>query len=347
MAWHGQGRQTAQHTGRRLAGAALGLLLGASLLLGGCASRAPRPSPSPAVPPVGIDRDGPLPNPPPDLARVPDALPRIEPVRPGGPNKPYEVAGERYEPLTGDPSYAERGLASWYGRKFHGRPTSSGEIYNMYAMTAAHATLPIPSYARVRNPANGREVIVRINDRGPFHKGRIIDLSYTAALKLDVLRGVAPVEVRRITHAEIRAGSWPQPASDPPLFAPDSPPGSPQRETTAAVAGAPAGPTAAMPAPSPAMVPNAAPTVAPPAPPAAPANVWLQFGAFARLEGAETLRQRVAEADISLLPLLTIVREAGLHRLRAGPFPSLDEARATATRLREDSGLASTLVEKR
>ncbi|MFS9669780.1 septal ring lytic transglycosylase RlpA family protein, partial [Klebsiella pneumoniae] len=79
----------------------------------------------------------------------------------------------------------------------------------MYAMTAAHATLPIPSYARVRNPANGREVIVRINDRGPFHKGRIIDLSYTAALKLDLLRGVAPVEVRRITYAEIRAGLWP------------------------------------------------------------------------------------------------------------------------------------------
>ncbi|MFW2168236.1 septal ring lytic transglycosylase RlpA family protein, partial [Enterobacter cloacae complex sp.6722794] len=97
--------------------------------------------------------------------------------------------------------YMDRGLASWYGRKFHGRPTSSGEVYNMYAMTAAHATLPIPSYARVRNPANGREVIVRINDRGPFHKGRIIDLSYTAALKLDLLRGVAPVEVRRITYA--------------------------------------------------------------------------------------------------------------------------------------------------
>lgn len=277
----------------------------------GCASRGP-------VAPVGIDRDGALPNPPADLARVPDAEPRVEPIRNGGPNKPYEVLGERYEPITSDTPYTERGLASWYGRKFHGRPTSSGEVYNMYAMTAAHATLPIPSYARVRNPANGREIIVRINDRGPFHKGRIIDLSYTAALKLDLLRGVAPVEVTRITYAEIRAGSWQKPAGEPPpVFVPDTPPGGPQRETTATVATAPA------------------------------AGYWLQFGAFAKLDGAEALRERVAQADLSLLPLLTIVREAGLNRLRAGPFPSADEARATAARLRDEGGVESTLVEKR
>ena len=208
---------------------------------------------------------------------MPDAVPRIEAIRIGGPNKPYEVLGERYEPLASDTSYADRGLASWYGRKFHGRPTASGEVYNMYAMTAAHATLPIPSYARVRNPANGREVIVRINDRGPFHKGRIIDLSYTAALKLDLLRGVAPVEVRRITYAEIRAGQWQKPANEPaPVFVPDTPPGAPQRETTAVIAAGP--------------------------------SYWLQFGAFAKLDAAEALRQRVAEADLSLLPLLTIVR---------------------------------------
>lgn len=252
-------------------------------------------------------------NPPAELDRVPDAVPKLEAIRIGGPNKPYEVLGERYEPLTGDVRYAERGLASWYGRKFHGRPTASGEVYNMYAMTAAHPTLPIPSYARVRNPANGREIVVRVNDRGPFHKGRIIDLSYTAALKLDLLRGVAPVEVRRITHAEIRAGLGG--AREPaPVFVPDTPPGAPQRETTSSIAGA---------------------------------GAWLQFGAFARLDAAEALRQRVAEADLGLLPLLTIVREAGLHRLRAGPFPSMDEARATAARLREEGGVESTLVEKR
>jgi len=276
----------------------------------GCATRAPGPGPAPA----SNERDGPLPNPPADLARVPDAVPRLEPIRIGGPNKPYEVLGERYEPLAGDVAYAERGLASWYGRKFHGRPTASGEVYNMYAMTAAHATLPIPSYARVRNPANGREVIVRINDRGPFHKGRIIDLSYTAALKLDVLRGVAPVEVRRITYAEIRAGlATPAPTEPAPVYVPAAPSGSPERETT----------------------------------PGAASVYWLQFGAFSKLDGAEALRQRVAEADLTLLPLLTIVREAGLHRLRAGPFPSADEARATAARLREGGGPEATLVEKR
>lgn len=280
-------------------------------LMSGCSTTRP------SVPPVGIDRDGALPNPPPDLAKVPDAAPRIEAVRSGGPNKPYEVQGERYEPISGDAPYADRGLASWYGRKFHGRPTASGEVYNMYAMTAAHPTLPIPSYARVRNPANSREVIVRINDRGPFHKGRIIDLSYTAALKLDLLRGVAPVEVRRITYAEIRAGNFQKPTGEPtPVFVPDTPPGAPQRETT--------GPAAA-----------------------AGAGAWLQFGAFAKLDGAEALRQRIAEADLTLLPLLTVVREGGLHRLRAGPFPSTDEARATAARLRDEASIESTLVEKR
>jgi rare lipoprotein A len=149
--------------------------------------------------------DGPEANPPANLERTPDAAPRIEPIRAGGPNRPYAVAGRSYVPLTADLPFAETGLASWYGRKFHGRPTASGEPYDMYAMTAAHKTMPIPSYARVRNPANGREVVVRINDRGPFADGRVIDLSYTAALKLGVLAGVAPVSVRRLTFADIRA----------------------------------------------------------------------------------------------------------------------------------------------
>lgn len=151
-------------------------------------------------------RDGPDANPPAGLERVPDAVPRIEPIRAGGPNKPYYVAGRGYVPMTEDRPFRESGGASWYGRKFHGRPTASGEPYDMYAMTAAHRTLPIPSYARVRNPANGRQIVVRINDRGPFADGRVIDLSYTAALKLGVLGGVARVELQRITWAEIRAG---------------------------------------------------------------------------------------------------------------------------------------------
>jgi rare lipoprotein A len=182
------------------------------LALAGCASAPPKVG-GPSAPRSGGNvgdpaRDGPEASPPSDLDRVPDAAPRVESIRPGGPNKPYEILGREYVPFTQDRAFKERGLASWYGRKFQGRPTASGEIYDMYAMTAAHPTLPIPSYARVRNPGNGREVVVRVNDRGPFHRGRIIDLSYTAALKLDLLRGVAPVEVERITYEEIRAGTW-------------------------------------------------------------------------------------------------------------------------------------------
>ena len=140
---------------------------------------------------------------------MPDAEPRVEAIRgSGGTSKPYAVLGRAYRrsPTTG--RCARRGLASWYGRQFHGQSTASGEPYDMYAMTAAHKTLPLPSYVRVRNPANGREAIVRVNDRGPFHDDRIIDLSYTAALKLDLLRGVAPVEIERITNEDIRTGAW-------------------------------------------------------------------------------------------------------------------------------------------
>jgi rare lipoprotein A len=173
-------------------------------LLGGCASPPSRPA-----------RDGPPADPPAGLASVPDAQPRLEAIRSGGPNKPYVVFGRRYVPMTEDQPFAERGLASWYGRKFQGLPTSSGEPYDMYAMTAAHPTVPIPSYVWVRNPANGREVLLRVNDRGPFHPGRIIDLSYTAALKLDLLRGVAPVEIERITYAAIRTGAWRREADAP------------------------------------------------------------------------------------------------------------------------------------
>jgi rare lipoprotein A len=159
------------------------------------------------LPPGNAERDGPEARPPPNLEAVPDAVPQIEPVRPGGPNKPYEIAGHTYVPLTDDRALTEKGLASWYGKRFHGHRTASGEAYNMYAMTAAHKTLPIPSYARVRNPANGREVIVRVNDRGPFSPGRVIDLSYTAALKLGVLGGVTAVEITRITQDDIRTGA--------------------------------------------------------------------------------------------------------------------------------------------
>jgi len=174
----------------------------------------PRPS---ASTPLWDGPDGPHPNPPPWLGQVPDAVPRIEFIRDGAPNKPYVARGESHVPLKADAPLRQVGLASWYGRKFHGRRTAGGEVYDMHAMTAAHPTLPIPSYARVHNPANGRTVVMRINDRGPFRYGRIIDLSYTAAHRLGFAKGkgTARVIVERITPDAIRTGSWRDRGNEP------------------------------------------------------------------------------------------------------------------------------------
>lgn len=134
----------------------------------------------------------------PDFSHVPDAVPRVEPYRRAN-MRPYTVAGHTYRPLHSAVGYRERGIASWYGNKFHGRRTASGERYDMYAMTAAHRTLPLPSYVRVTNLENGRSVVVRVNDRGPFHDNRIIDLSYAAASKTGMLgKGTSLVEVTAI-----------------------------------------------------------------------------------------------------------------------------------------------------
>jgi rare lipoprotein A len=165
-----------------------------ALTLAACATtrRPPPPAPGPV----------PVPPPPADLAAIPDAVPRAEPHSAHGNPPFYDQLGRRYFVLPSAEGYDERGVASWYGPTFHGGNTSSGEPYDMYGMTAAHKTLPLPTYARVTNLGNGRSVVVRINDRGPFVANRIIDLSYTAAAKLDMLReGTAMVEVRALTPA--------------------------------------------------------------------------------------------------------------------------------------------------
>lgn len=135
---------------------------------------------------------------------VADAIPRADPILAVGNKTPYEVNGQTYDILASTHNYKERGIASWYGTKFHGRKTSNGELYDLYAATAAHKTLPIPSYARVTNLDNGRSVIVRVNDRGPFHDDRLIDLSYGAAVKLGYMeQGTAPVEVEVLNVAGV------------------------------------------------------------------------------------------------------------------------------------------------
>jgi len=345
----------------------------AVLVLAGCSS-APRGGRT-SLPPLG--RDGPGSQVPSDLAQRPDAEPRIEPLRNGGPNKPYEVFGRSYTPLTSDAAFRERGLASWYGSKFHGRPTSSGEPYDMYAMTAAHKTMPIPSYARVRNPANGREVIVRINDRGPFHDGRVIDLSYAAALKLGVLNGVAPVEVERITQDAIRTGAWRTGGEGRALAA------APAANAPTAVSS----PTQVATAP-PASSVASAPSVSPPQPPAgalttvaiaptpprvadsdtgpgegaddavepmrsarpiaqAPSGYWLQLGAFRERDGAFDFQRKVERELEWLAPLMAVFVDRELHRLQAGPYASRSEAYGAAERLRAELHLVPLVVERR
>ena len=167
-----------------------------TVLLTACASSARR-APQPAE---RIPLPAPVPPPPAGVESIPDAVPRLEPRSAHGNPPFYDVLGRRYFVLAAADGYLERGVASWYGPTFHGGNTSSGEPYDMYGMSAAHRTLPLPTYARVTNLRNGRSVVVRINDRGPFVANRLIDLSYTAAAKLDMIRdGTTLVEVRALT----------------------------------------------------------------------------------------------------------------------------------------------------
>ena len=186
-----------------------------ALALGACVS-SPRqipPSQAPKAPPKSPVIEAPdVHSRPPDVSTIPDAVPKAEPRSARGNPAFYDVLGKRYFVLATAEGYLERGVASWYGPGFHAATTSNGERYDMYAMTAAHTTLPLPCYVQVTNLSNGRSVVVRVNDRGPFKSSRIIDLSYTAASKLGMLKeGTTFVEVRAITPGETTAQDPPAP----------------------------------------------------------------------------------------------------------------------------------------
>jgi rare lipoprotein A len=297
--------------------------------LAGCGSAPPRDAPvegqAPAAkaPPARgggyYHDDGPGANPPANLDGIPDAVPRVEPIR-AATSRPYTVMGRSYTPMTSLQPYNARGIATWYGRRYHGKPTSSGEIYDMYAMTAAHTTLPIPSYARVTHLASGRSVVVRINDRGPFVEGRIIDLSYTAAHKLGVLAGgSAMVEVETILP-----GAAPPP---PPVVAAVRP------EPEPVVAASPPAPAA--PAPAPAQ---------PPIPVTADAGrYYLQLGAFGSRENAENFLARL-QARLGTADNLHIHARDQLYRVHAGPYASQDDARSAADRLAGALGVKAIVL---
>ena len=240
-----------------------------------------------------------------DLDHVPDAVPRAEPLSKYG-NDPYTALGTVYRPMKSARGYHARGKASWYGRKFHGRRTSSGEPYNMYLMTAAHPTLPLPSYVRVTNIDNNRSVVVRVNDRGPFLHERVIDLSYVAAHKLGMLgTGTARVDVVAINPGE----------------------------------SAPAAPVAT-PAPIPEMQVNATarsldkPIPVPPAEGVTGPRIYVQVGAFSEYANATALKTRLeaaGHAPVEIGPL--VVGQEMLYRVRIGPLASNDEAQRTLQRV--------------
>ncbi len=261
--------------------------------------------------------DGPDATPAVDVSKIPDAIPKREPRAAYG-NNAYTVFGVRYTPMSDAKGYRERGVASWYGKKFHGRPTSSREPYDMYTMTAAHKTLPLPTTVRVRNLQNGRAVIVRVNDRGPFLHDRLIDLSYAAAARLGIVgTGTGIVEVEVVEPGDSRDGGG-RTAS-----------GTAVEETApVVVAGQPATPTPRYPGVE--LISTAAADTRPP-----PPKLYLQVGAFARAENAESLRARLAQTVSQ--PVL--VQPPGpsatpLYHVRIGPLTSVEEGDRLGEQLR-------------
>ncbi len=292
------------------------VLFVAAFLAGGCSSTPKSPD--------SIGRsgggyyldDGPGGNPPANLDSIPDAVPKSEPLNRAA-SRPYSVFGRDYVPMTALAPYQARGVASWYGRRYHGRRTSIGEVYDMYAMSAAHPTLPLPSYARVTNLANGQSVVVRVNDRGPFLSNRLIDLSYAAAYRLGYVgNGSAMVEV------ELLIPGQPLTASAPPQAAPER--ARPE----------PAPPVASNP-PGTNPNPNGNPNTNPLTTEVEATGVYLQLGAFASRENADLFRDRVAAQLTWLAGALRIESIDGLHRVRAGPYRDRIEALAVSGHIRD------------
>jgi rare lipoprotein A len=284
--------------------------------------------------------DGPGDNPPPNLDQIPDAVPKRESLARGA-MRPYNVMGQDYTPMTALQPYKASGVASWYGRRYHGRQTSSGEIYDMYAMTAAHTILPIPSYVRVTNLQNNKSIIVRINDRGPFHSDRLIDLSYTAAYKLGVLGGGrALVEVETIIPDAVTP-STPVVATTPVVVAPGVPRVAPSPPSAVAI------PLPPEPAATPRELPIDLAAVKPePAAmqPVVPLTtdfkgVFLQLGAFGSLDNADSYLTRLRSQVDWLAPTLHVYPKDGLFRVHAGPYANQAEARAAADRISQALGI--------
>jgi len=294
------------------------LFLLLTVVLAGCSSVPPAPTSTSSSPaPVSelntgpgaktsgayLPGDGPGADAPANMEAIADATPRSEPLHRYA-NRPYTALGKTYTPLTQTGSFKERGIASWYGKKFHGQRTSIGEIYDMYGMTAAHPTLPIPSYARVTNLSNHKSVIIRINDRGPFLHDRVIDLSYTAAYKLALLgNGSGEVEIESISPSNETVASTPL-VSTPAITVATLPPADVPLPTAASKTG----------------------------------KIFLQLGAFGNKQSADSfvakIRDDLTDADKSL----SLDKKNGLTRVQYGPYATADQARNASVNLTQKLG---------
>jgi rare lipoprotein A len=309
--------------------------------------------------------DGPGEAPPPNLDAIPEPVPQFEPLHRGA-MRPYVVMGQTYTPMTELAPYKARGVASWYGRRYHGKQTSTGEVYDMYGMTAAHPLLPLPSYVRVTNIATGKSVIVRVNDRGPFIDSRLIDLSYTAAHRLGVLAGgSAMVEVEAVI---------------PEAASPDTLINTARRQTrpadlvTVIAAGAKAGADVSAAKPDAVDVDpivaiaaaaregNASPTPvmdsrASQQQPALPISssraglpdstgVYLQLAAFVSRDNAESYLARTRMQVEWLAQLLHLFPRDGMYRVHVGPYASAIEARQAAERIGAALGIRPVIVNR-
>ncbi len=338
------------------------ILVATTLLLAACGTAPQRKAEAPTSPPAArpggayLEGDGPGANIPANIDAIPDAVPKSEPLHRYA-NRPYVALGKTYVPLTMTGTFKQRGIASWYGKKFNGERTSSGEIYDMYGMSAAHPTLPIPSYARVTNLSNQKSVIVRINDRGPFIEDRIIDLSYTAAHKLGIINnGSAEVEVESIPPNSIintitagtvqsrplnnessatAAAAFPAAAASAVISAPAV-------SSSAAAASAVAASASASAVPAIANAATADPD--PAAPPVATAskssdtNVYLQLGAFKTQDAAVAYLAKMRSRLGSLGKQFKLTSKDGLVRVHIGPYASQTEARSSADSMESKLG---------
>jgi rare lipoprotein A len=276
------------------------------------ASEQPSSTPAPgATKPGGyyLD-DGPGDNPPKNIDSIPNAVPKNEPYLARA-MKPYKALGVTYTPMTAWQPYKERGVASWYGKRYHGKKTASGEVYDMYSMSAAHTTLPLPSYVKVTNPANGRFVIVRVNDRGPFKSNRLIDLSYAAAYQLRFASsGSSLVEVEAIDPNNTASYMQTAPANTP-IITPIASSGTVQTKPSTSVINSPAATT----------------------------QYFVQAGAFKNQANAQALLKRIQSLEIAPNVEINSVYNNDLYRLKLGPYDNKPEADIAAANIRRQLNL--------